>query len=99
MTTAHLDVIDRHFRHPRAVRFLTGRRSRNCVISMLSAVKSRMADAVARIDRYQEAARNGRSVAQVNAAMAVRSLVWVAIAVAACRALACAPRARGRQAT
>jgi hypothetical protein len=47
---------------------------------MLSAVASRMADAVARIDRYQEAARNGRSVAQVNAAMAVRSLVWVAIA-------------------
>jgi hypothetical protein len=31
-------------------------------------------------------------------AMAVRSLVWVAIAVAACRALGCTPRAQGRPA-
>jgi hypothetical protein len=31
-------------------------------------------------------------------AMAVRSLVWVAIAVAACRALGCTPRAQRRQA-
>jgi hypothetical protein len=31
-------------------------------------------------------------------AMALRSFVWVAIAVAACRALGCAPRGRCRQA-
>jgi hypothetical protein len=64
-----------------------------------------MADAVARIDRYQEAARNGRSVARVNAfegrtvgAVAVRSLVWIAIAVAACGAFGCARHASRRQA-
>jgi hypothetical protein len=40
----------------------------------------------------------GAFEARTVGAMALRSLVWVAIAVAACRALGCGRRARGRQA-